>query len=180
MLRVLPLKQCEHKHENITWLRLCDDVGLTNQVWALKTGSGIQKCRRAVRLPFQSTFKWRSLDFKCDWHTWISEASLLYATVPQGPFYSLLAHWRQHTHQELFTMYFSVPVQWLCSCHHFMAVPHTRFKVESNKVFSVLVSSCRRQQKARATLLAATVQVQYLHSLQDLLVVFSYLKALML
>ena len=41
----------------------------------------------------------------------------------------------------------------------------------------VLVSSCRRQQKTRATLLAATMRVQYLHSLQDLLVVFSYLEA---
>ena len=37
--------------------RVRDDVGLTNQVCVLKTGSGIQKSRRAVRLPFQSTFK---------------------------------------------------------------------------------------------------------------------------
>ena len=36
--------------------RVRDDVGLTNQVCVLKTGSGIQKSRRAVRLPFQSTF----------------------------------------------------------------------------------------------------------------------------
>ncbi len=36
--------------------RVRDDVGLTNQVCGLKTGSGIQKSRRAVRLPFQSTF----------------------------------------------------------------------------------------------------------------------------
>ena len=42
----------------IVWSRVRDDrVGLTNQVLALKTGSGIQKSRRAVRLPFQSTFK---------------------------------------------------------------------------------------------------------------------------
>ena len=41
----------------IAWSRVRDDVGLTNQVCALKTGSGIQKSRRAVRLPFQSTFK---------------------------------------------------------------------------------------------------------------------------
>ena len=40
----------------IAWSRVRDDVGLTNQVCALKTGSGIQKSRRAVRLPFQSTF----------------------------------------------------------------------------------------------------------------------------
>ena len=41
----------------IAWSRVRDDVGLTNQVCALKTGSGIQKSRRVVRLPFQSTFK---------------------------------------------------------------------------------------------------------------------------
>ena len=41
----------------IAWSHVRDDVGLTNQVCALKTGSGIQKSRRAVRLPFQSTFK---------------------------------------------------------------------------------------------------------------------------
>ena len=40
----------------IAWSRVRDDVGLTNQVCALKTRSGIQKSRRAVRLPFQSTF----------------------------------------------------------------------------------------------------------------------------
>ena len=40
----------------IAWSRVRNDVGLTNQVCALKTGSGIQKSRRAVRLPFQSTF----------------------------------------------------------------------------------------------------------------------------
>ena len=40
----------------IAWSRIRNDVGLTNQVCALKTGSGIQKSRRAVRLPFQSTF----------------------------------------------------------------------------------------------------------------------------
>ena len=45
---------------NIAWLRLHDDIGLTNQVWALKTESGIQKCRRAVRLPFQR-WLWLSL-----------------------------------------------------------------------------------------------------------------------
>ena len=33
----------------IAWSRVRDDVGLTNQVCALKTGSGIQKSRRAVR-----------------------------------------------------------------------------------------------------------------------------------
>ena len=32
----------------IAWSRVRDDVGLTNQVCALKTGSGIQKSRRAV------------------------------------------------------------------------------------------------------------------------------------
>ena len=41
----------------IVWSRICDDVGLTNQVYTLKTRSGIQKSRQAVRLPFQSTFK---------------------------------------------------------------------------------------------------------------------------
>ena len=40
----------------ITWSRVRDDVGLTNQVCALKTRSGIQNSRRAVQLPFQSTF----------------------------------------------------------------------------------------------------------------------------
>ena len=33
------------------------NVNATNQVCAMKTGSGIQKSRRAVRFPFQSTFK---------------------------------------------------------------------------------------------------------------------------
>ena len=41
----------------IAWSHIRDDVGLTNQVCALKTGSGIQKSRRAVRLLLQSTFK---------------------------------------------------------------------------------------------------------------------------
>ena len=40
-----------------------DDVLLTNQVWELKSGSGIQKNRRAVWLPSQSAFNnMRSLD----------------------------------------------------------------------------------------------------------------------
>ena len=43
----------------IAWSRIRDDVGLTNQVCVLKIRSGIQKSRRAVRLPFQSTFKFR-------------------------------------------------------------------------------------------------------------------------
>ena len=40
----------------IAWSRVRDDIGLTNQVCALKIGSGIQKSRQAVQLPFQSTF----------------------------------------------------------------------------------------------------------------------------
>ena len=47
----------------IAWSRVHDDVGLTNQVCALKTGSGIQKSRRAVRVPFQSTFKLATLSW---------------------------------------------------------------------------------------------------------------------
>ena len=38
------------------WSRVHDVVGLTNQIRALKTRSGIQKSGWAVRLPFQSTF----------------------------------------------------------------------------------------------------------------------------
>ena len=40
----------------IAWSRVCNDIGLTNQVCALKTGPGIQKSRWAVQLLFQSTF----------------------------------------------------------------------------------------------------------------------------
>ena len=40
----------------IAWSHVRDDIGLINQVCALKTGSGIQKSRWAVRLPFQSFF----------------------------------------------------------------------------------------------------------------------------
>ncbi len=41
----------------IVWSRVRDDVGLTNQVCALKTDQEFKKSRGAVRLPFQSTFK---------------------------------------------------------------------------------------------------------------------------
>ena len=55
----------------IAWSRVRDDVGLTNQVCALKTGSGIQKSSQAVRLPFQSTFKILCI------HTVISSISII-------------------------------------------------------------------------------------------------------
>ena len=48
--------QSAREYRLVTRKITSDDVELTNQVWALKTGSGIQKSRRAVRLPFQSTF----------------------------------------------------------------------------------------------------------------------------
>ena len=52
----LTFQSARAQRKNIAWLRLCDDVGLTNQVWALKPGPGIQKNRQVVQLPFQSTF----------------------------------------------------------------------------------------------------------------------------
>ena len=52
----MAVKTTANRARIIAWSRVRDDVGLTNQVCALKTGSGIQKSRRAVRFPFQSTF----------------------------------------------------------------------------------------------------------------------------
>ena len=52
----MAVRTAANRARTIAWSRVRDDVGLTNQVCALKAGSGIQKSRRAVRLPFQSTF----------------------------------------------------------------------------------------------------------------------------
>ena len=55
-----------------------------------------------------------------------------------------------------------------------MAVALARFEVESHKAFP-LFTLAEDGKKREQICLATTVRVRYLHSLQDLLVVFSYL-----
>ena len=91
--------------------------------------------------------------------------------------FSRPAHSQKTAHPSR-TVYFSVPVQWLCPCHHFVAVAHTRFEVESHKAFPIVLywrALAEDSKKQEQICLAITVRVRYLHSLQDLLVVFSYL-----
>ena len=82
--------------------------------------------------------------------------------------------------------YPSVPIQWLWPCDPFVAVALSRLEVETYKAFShcfVLTKTwfalAEDGQKREQICLATTVWVWYLHSLQDLLVVFYYLWALM-
>ena len=73
--------------------------------------------------------------------------------------------------------YSSVLIQWFCPCHPFVAVALTQFEVSPTKRFS-LFTLAEDGKKREKICLATVVRVRYLRSLQNLLIVFSYLGAL--